>query len=130
MGFAFNTDGPVTSEIDVVNLELYPPKLDCDEPVVKGDLNETECLAKISGRLTYAFTEDFQFNATLLFYNLFNEIVGEAKIDETLRWEEGYVDFVDFVYIYPEYDFDALRKSHTLQWEIHDTPQDKPEENQ
>jgi predicted nucleic acid-binding protein len=125
MAFAFYSHGPVAGEVDYDDMEIYPPKIECDEPVVKGDLNETECMAKVTASLTYAFTEDQEFKATLLFYNIFNEIMGEAEIKETLRWEEDHVDFVDFIYIYPEYDFHAVKNSHHIEWKIHKQNKDE-----
>jgi hypothetical protein len=122
---AFYTRGPVTDEIDYDNLKIYPPKTECDEPVVKGDSDDNACLAKVSARLTYAFTEDQDLRATLLFYNIFNEIMGAAEIEETLRWEEGFVDFIDYIYIYPEFDFDDIRTTHHTEWEIHKKNKDE-----
>ena len=125
MAFAFYTHGPISAGIDYEDMEIYPPKIECDEPVVKGDPNNSECLAKVSARLTYAFTEDQELKAILLFYNIFNEIMGEAEIKEILRWKEDHVDFADFIYIYPEYNFHAVKNSHHIEWEIH--RQDKDE---
>jgi len=83
--------------------------------------------AKISVRLTYALTEDQEFKATLLFYNIFNEIVGETTIEETLRWTEDHMDSVNFIYIYPEFDFSAIRNSHHIEWELHELNKDEPQ---
>ncbi|MBW2364271.1 MAG: hypothetical protein JRF25_04155 [Deltaproteobacteria bacterium] len=99
-GFAFYTHGSITAGIDYEDMKIYPSKIECDEPFVKGDPNNAECLAKVSARLTYAFTEDQELKAILLFYNIFNEIM-------------------------PEYDFHAVKNSHHIEWEIH--RQDKDE---
>ncbi len=115
---AFDSHGQVTSEIDYSDLEIHPPETGCDGAVVKGDPNGTKCLPKVNVRLTYAFTKDRALKATLVFYTIFNEIIGEAKINETLRWEEDHVDVVDFIYVYPEFDFDAVINSHHIEWEI------------
>lgn len=119
MAFAFHLHGYVTQEINFKDLEIYPPKTNCHEPVVKGDPNANECMPKVSARLSYAFTRDQTFKATLLFYNIFDEIMGEAEIDEFLRCEEDHIDIVDYIYMYPEFDFNAIQKSHHIKWEIH-----------
>jgi hypothetical protein len=122
--FTFYTQGHVNVEFDYDKLEIYPPEIDCEEPVVKDDIYKTDCLAKIKTRLLYALTEDTEFKATLLFYTIFDEIVGEAKIEETLRWEENHIDIVDYVYIYPEFDFNALKSSHHVIWKVHENNKD------
>jgi len=119
IAFAFDTNGHITAEIDYESMEIFPPEIECDEPVVKGDPNKHKCLPKIQTRIIYAFTEDQEFRATLLFYNIFDEILGESEIAETLRWEEDHLDVVDFIYIYPEHDFQALKNSHHIVWEVH-----------
>lgn len=119
LAFAFHSHEFVTHEINFEDLKIYPPKINCSEPVVKGDSNENECLPKVSVRLRYAFTQDQEFKATLLFYNIFNEKMGEAEIEELLRWEEDHADIVDFIYVYPDFDFNAIQNSHHIEWKIH-----------
>ena len=124
---SFDHRGFVTPEIDYEDIKFYPPRVNCDEPVVKGDYHDTECLPKVSFTLTYAFTEDREFKASLLFYNIFNEIIGQADIEETLRWEDDHVDVVDFIYMDSEFDIPDVERSHHIEWKIHEQKKDEPE---
>jgi len=130
VSFAFSSHGAVTSEIDYENMEIITPEVECDEPVVKGDPLENQCLPKVITRLTYAFTKDREFNATLIFYNFFNEIVGETVIEETLRWEEDHADIVDFVYVYPEFDVNDILDCHRIKWKVRGKKQIKSKDNE
>jgi CDP-glycerol glycerophosphotransferase (TagB/SpsB family) len=129
IAFAFYPYGQVTSEIDYADLEIYPPEIECDEPAVKGNIDNNKCLPKLRVRLIYSFTKDQIVIAKVLFYNIFNEIMGEADIEETLRWEEDHIDVVDFIYIYPEFDFSAVKNSHHMEWEIHEQNKDESAPN-
>ncbi|MBW1641774.1 MAG: hypothetical protein JRJ76_02935, partial [Deltaproteobacteria bacterium] len=94
-------NGNVTGFINYEDLATHPPQMDCPWIVSKADLTNTDCLAQITGTLTYTIDRDRRLKAIILFVNIFDEIMAEAEVEEMLWKRNTDSIFRAFIYINP-----------------------------
>jgi len=72
----------------------------------------------VTGELAYYVEDDSRFEATILFYDIFDTVLAKAYIKVVLKKNDTSVSFDEPIYIDHESDFLEVKGTHHIGWRI------------